>query len=183
MKGTRTLVSLLAVVAAGLVAYAATVAARPGSPNQPLDGANAAVASWLNLPAEQRDAVSRADPSFESDATRLRGEVAERKQRLARLLEQPDSSDDAVMKGLEEVIAASNALERRTAEYLLSVRRHLTPEQQKRLLSLCAEEVRQGRRYQWGRRQGATDRDMAEPPGPRGRPGGQGHGRPWGQAN
>lgn len=181
MSRRRTVVSLVVVVLAGLAAYAATVAGRAASASSPPDGAGGAVASWLNLPAEQREAVSRADPSFEDDAARLRGEVAEKKQALARLLEQPESSDEAVMGGLEEVIAASNALERRTARYLLSVRRHLTPEQQKRLLSLCAEEVRQGRRYQWGRRQDSPQPDGSGAPGPRGRQGGQGRGRPWGQ--
>jgi Spy/CpxP family protein refolding chaperone len=182
MNRRRAVFAVAIVAVVGLAAYAATVSTRlAAQPAAQTEDATEAMASWLKVAPDQREQVASADPTFAAESKRIRGELANRKLALANLLDDPKTSDEQVLASLEEVIAASNTLERRTAQYLLSVRRHLTPEQQKQLLSLCAEEVRQGRRYQRGRRQDSLEPKSGDQPGPRRGPGGQGRGRPWAQ--
>ncbi len=150
--------SALLVVLAGVGAYTATVASRSTSQSaMSNDDATEALWSWLNASADQRSQLREADAGFASELKQLKAEVAANRAVLASLLEKPEATNDQIMAGLEKVIAANNALERRVAQYLLAVRKHLTVEQQRRLLNLCAEEVRRGRGHQWGRQQESQD--------------------------
>ena len=63
---------------------------------------------------------------------------------LAAALDKPSSSDQEIRDRVEAAIAASNAIERRTTQYLLTIRQHLSSDQQKQLFGLAAQEVRRG---------------------------------------
>jgi hypothetical protein len=176
MSRRVSILSAVLVALAGLGAYTATVTTRSTSqPATSSDDATEALLSWLNASADQRSQLRQADAGFASELKQLKANVAANRAVLASLLEKPEATNDQIMVGLEKVIAANNALERRVAKYLLSVREHLTIEQQRRLLNLCAEEVRHGRGYQWGRQQGGHDTDVQPGRGRHGRgPGGGG---------
>jgi hypothetical protein len=76
----------------------------------------------------------------------LRGELDTARARLAELFESVDASDEEIREAVDASIAAHNKLERRVSEYLISVRKHLTPDQQKKLFGLCANEIRECRK-------------------------------------
>jgi Spy/CpxP family protein refolding chaperone len=161
------LAALLAAVASFAVAYAqrsaATSRAAAGNP------AGETLLNWLNVPAAAREQILARDPAFGDDLARLRNDLNQRRETLAAALEDPTSAPDVIRARVEAVIAASASLERRVTEYLLSVRDHLTPEQQKRLLSLCAQGVRQGSGWRWRHGQGGDG--AGQGPGGGGGPG------------
>lgn len=170
MKHRVSILSAILVAGAAIGGYTATVATRSASqPAASSDDATGALLSWLSGSADQNRQLGKADPGFADELQRLKTDVADRRADLASLLDKPEATNEQIMAGLEQVIAANNALERRVAKYLLAVREHLTAEQQRRLLNLCAEEVRRGRGYQWGRQQGSRGSDS--------QPGRGGHGR------
>jgi Spy/CpxP family protein refolding chaperone len=171
------LAALVVAVACFAVAYAQRTAAtsRAASSNP----AGHALLNWLNVPAAARDRILADDPAFGEDLSRLRKELNLRREELAAALEDPNSAPDVIRGRVEAVIASSASLERRVTEYLLSVRDQLTPEQQKRLLSLCAQGIRQGAGWRWRNGQGGDGREAGPGggagPGPRYR-GGRGTG-------
>ena len=154
---------LLVAGLAGVGAYAAGVAARSTSaPAQP-DSATEALLNWLCVPAEQRAEIQQHDPGFAADLKSLREAVGARRTELAGALDDPGASNETILGKLEGLLAANAAVERRVANYLLTVRHHLTPEQQRRLFGLCADGIRQGRNCAnppdgIGRGQGGTGR-------------------------
>jgi len=146
------LMAAMVLVAAGSFAItlgqrAAARAPRPDTGPTPTQTSDASPAetllAWLDVPAPSRAAIVAHDPTFPQDLRRLREQLAARRNELAATLEQPDSSDELIRLRVEAVIAASADLERRVIDHLLSIRDHLTPQQQKRLLDLCAQGVRQ----------------------------------------
>ena len=154
-------VAAVLAVAAGVAAFLATSA--PG--RQGGRGRQAALSRWLDLSAERAEAVRKADPDFQQESDLLTANLAAEREKLAALIEDPASSDKQILEHVERVIAAHDALERRVARHLLAIRPHLTAGQQKRLMGLCANGVREaGRQWRRGRRQG------------RGQGGGQGMG-------
>ena len=145
----RIIVLTLAVLA-GLGTFLVTRAqtGRPAAPSAerpPLD-------QWLGLSAGQAESVSQADPDFSAQADALAARLQTERQVLAGMLDDVATSDEALMAQIERVIAAHDDLERRVARHLLAIRSHLSPDQQKRLLGLCADGVRQAarHRYRWG---------------------------------
>ena len=106
-----------------------------------------ALAGCLGLSAEEARKMAQADPDFGPQARALRSSLVRQRHLLARLLEDPTSSDKALMQQVERVIAAHDALERRAAEHVLVIRRLLTPPQAKRLMGLTAKSVRSGGRW------------------------------------
>lgn len=145
----RILLVVTAVISA-TAAFAATSAIRgaagsasPAAATSRPAGGIEPLLRWLNVPEAQRRRVAEHDPSFAADVRRLREEVDARRAELAAVLENADSPDELVIQRVEAAIAAKNALERRVARYLITIRQHLTSEQRHRLLSLCAECVRE----------------------------------------
>ena len=112
-------------------------AAQPPCATQP------ALARWLGVSEEAATSLEAADPLFAEDLARLRGEVDAARSALIGLFEKADVTDDDLRAQIEAVIAANGRLEHRVADYLIAVRGYLTPEQQKKLFGLCANEVRQ----------------------------------------
>lgn len=101
-----------------------------------------ALSACLGLSASEARTMAEADPDFSRQAGTLRSEMARQRRALAELLEDPASSDEALTQQVERVIAAHDALERRVAGHVLAIRKHLTPDQAKRLMGLVAEGVR-----------------------------------------
>jgi len=97
---------------------------------------------WLGLSEERARLVREADATFPDEAAELSEKLDAARHRLAELLEDPGASDDQIMVQVERVITAHDALERRVARHVLAIRPHLSAEQQKRLMGLCAHGVR-----------------------------------------
>jgi Spy/CpxP family protein refolding chaperone len=132
------------------------------------------LAVWLDLTPKEAELIRQHDPTFSEDLDRLRASLAAERNRLIDLFEAEDTSDEALRTQVENVIAAHDALERRVVEHLIQIREHLTPQQQRRLFSLCAENVRYCFRQQrW--RYGQSRNSLARPGG-RGPGGGPGAG-------
>lgn len=170
MISARTMTVLLIAGATGLGAYITTLKTRPASAPAPADSsATEALLSWLGASESQREELRTHDAGFAAELKQLKADLAAKRAAFAAVLEKGDAPDDQILTGLEAVLAANNALERRIAEYLLSVRDHLTPEQQRKLFGLCAEEARHGRQWRGGRGESGLG-----PPSGR-----QGQGRGW----
>ena len=151
MISTAKAVAAVLAVAAGVAAFLATPA--PG--RQDGRGRQAALSRWLDLSAERAEDVRKADPDFQQESGLLTANLAAEREKLAALIEDPASSDKQVLEHVERVIAAHDALERRVARHVLAIRPHLTADQQKRLMGLCASGVREaGRPWRRGRGQG-----------------------------
>jgi uncharacterized membrane protein len=127
-------------LAAGVGAYVATRAAAP-PPGPP---AIEALMAWLKLSPEQAARVKKTDPKFEQEAARMSANLKDERLKLARLLEAPKVKDKEVLAQLERVNLAENQLETYVAEYVLAIRQHLKPDQQKKLLGLVARGLREG---------------------------------------
>lgn len=138
---SRKLIFITVALCAAGGSFAATMAfrAKPAQASA-LDG----VLEWLAVPTDQREQIKAHDPTFADDLKKLRADLNARRAELASVLTRSDVSDETIHNSSEATIAASNALERRVMGFLLSIRHHLTPEQQKRLFDLCAQSVKQG---------------------------------------
>ena len=169
-KANRHLVLLTVLLFVG--SFAITVVSRsqttepvPPAPSTPL-------AQWLHLEQDQAAEVSEHDPHFAEDVQKLRDTLANERARLITLFENIETSDEDLRQQIEVVIDAHNQVERRVADYLITVRHHLTPAQQQRLFSLCADNIR----YCW------REQRWRSGPGPgRGGAGHTGSGQPHGE--
>lgn len=168
------LVLVAAVSAAGTMAVSNAMrsdqgtAATVGSPP-----AARGVARWLGLSADAAAALAPIESAYEADRARLERTLADEREALAALLEDPDSSDAHLREHVARVVAADGALEQRTAEFLISVRPLLRPDQQRKLFEHLAAGVREAGGYRWRHGQ------ASEPGGKRGGgpPPGRGPGR------
>lgn len=158
-----------------LATYTATISTRPTSTpaaGPAKDTTTAALLNWLGTSAQQQQDLSAHDPAFATELKQLKADLETKRTEFAATLERVNAPSDEVLARLEATLAANAALQRRIAKYLLSVRDHLTPEQQQKLFGLCAEEAKHGRQWRGGR--GAAEAGgTGEPPG-RGRRGWRG---------
>lgn len=178
MISTGKAVAVALAVAAGVTAFLAT----PSGRGRGRRGHHAALSRWLALSPERAQAVREADPDFEQDVDLLTANLQGEREKLADLLDDPTSPNEQVMERVERVILAHNALERRVASHVLVIRPHLTAEQQKQLMGLCASGVRRaagrprhGRSGDGGGRGGGPGGRWRDDEGNGGR-GGQGQG-------
>lgn len=181
---TRATIGIL--IAAGLCfggSLLGTVAVRSQNVTASEPVAQSPVAKRLRLDPEQAKIIEASDPQFIDDLRALRRNLEQARSMLAAAFEDENISDDEIRDRVEAAIEAHNRLERRVAEYLIAVRDHLTPKQQRQLYGLCAEKVREcGRRWRrgWGRHDDAPGGGFGRGKG-RGRGGGQGRGEGHGQ--
>lgn len=137
------------------------------------------IGGWLQLPPGQVEQLRRVDAAFADDRRRLESALAEEQEHLAELFDSDGATDEAVLDGVERVIAAHDALERRVARYLLAVRPQLNPEQRNRLFERCAGSVRQAGNWRWRHGQSGIEtqeRRGGGPPSDRGFGRGRGRG-------
>ena len=169
----RGFIIVLAALITAFAAFAATRAARaPATFSPSADSATTALMDWLGVATDQRREIFNHDPQFGPDLQKMRDELASQRTALAAALEKPDSPDELITARVEAVLAASNAMERRVTRYLLTVRHHLSADQQQKLFNLCAQGVREGPGWRWRGGRG---------PGPGPGPGGGGRGMGWGR--
>ncbi len=140
---TKASVSIL--MLAGLffaASFAGTVATTSPGKYPRAGGKCSPLVRWLDLDPDQKQAVEDRDSSFTADQSRLQGKLWDARTALACVFDEPDSTDEDIRRSVEAVIEAHNRLERRVADHVIAVRALLKPEQQKRLFSRCAKEVR-----------------------------------------
>lgn len=150
MKRLTTIAVLAAALASGFASF--LYARNPGTGTP--DPVRPPMAHLLELSDEQERAVTDADPSFLDDATELAATLDSEQEKLAALLDNPDSGREETLAQVETMMSAHNSLERRVAGHILAVREHLPPEQRKKLMGLMAGKVRttqtRMRRCRWG---------------------------------
>ncbi len=97
----------------------------------------------LALTPEQMQIAKDIDPGYEEESQTLHEKVRLLQEQFAQRLENPDSPDEEVWQRLQEFTTAYHRLEQRTAQHMVLLRSHLTPDQQKILVGLCADCGRQ----------------------------------------
>ncbi len=102
-----------------------------------------AVDRWLSVTPAQREQIQRLDPDFYADVVSQREKLADERDSLAALLEDPEATSEEITQQVERSIELGNELERRVTKHLLLLRKILTADQQKRLFGLAASGVRQ----------------------------------------
>lgn len=122
--------------------FLGTVATRSQPTTAPAQTKSSPVARWLGLGQEEAKTLEDYDPQFAEDLETLRKQLDNARSALAAEFENEDATDEEIRGLVEVTIEAHNRLERRVAGYLIEVRRHLTPCQQKRLFGLAAKQVR-----------------------------------------
>lgn len=133
--------------------------------------AGSSIAGWLGLSRQQAADVLEIEAAFAADRTSLEAALQAERERLAFLFENRGTPDDEILQQVEAVIAAHDALERRIAKHLVTLRPHLTPEQTKRLFDRFAGGVRECRGPRW---QQGLPADQTAGPGGHGPPPGRG---------
>lgn len=174
MTNRKSLYLLVLCAAVFAASFWGTLAARSQTSSEGEPYVASPLARWLELDKSTDEEIERHDPQFAEERAALQQELAEARSTLAKLLESDGVTDEQIRQQVETCIAVHNRLERRVADYLLAVRDHLTPAQQKKLFRLCAEGVRKGRGRGWGRGAGRGGGERCECCG---RGGGRGRGR------
>ena len=95
------------------------------------------LASRLALDEEQVKLLQEKDPDFEANSMNLRYALMTEREKLLSIFENPNSSDDELLKQIENFISTYSSIERRITEHVLVLRPYLTVEQQKWLIGLC----------------------------------------------
>lgn len=91
----------------------------------------------LQFTDRQLALVQQKDPAFESDIRQLRSRLLDERSKLQTLLETGQNPNGQLMRQVNAVITAHNALEKRLIDFILTMRPHFTPDQQQRLIGLC----------------------------------------------
>jgi len=153
-NANRRILLLAVLLFAGSFAATMVTRSQTTEPAPPAPGTT--LTQWLHLDDEQAAEVDTHDPEFADDVRKLRETLADQRSRLITLFENVETPDEDLRQQIEAVIEAHNQVERRVAGYLITVRHHLTPAQQQRLFSLCADNVRYcWREQRWRSGQGA----------------------------
>jgi Spy/CpxP family protein refolding chaperone len=95
------------------------------------------LAQRLNLTDEQIMITQGQDPNFESDLSGLRNTLLTERAKLVRMFEDAQTDNKQLLEQIDKMISTHSQVERRIARYLLVLRQHLNPEQQKWLIGLC----------------------------------------------
>ena len=98
------------------------------------------LASWLRVTPGQARALEQGE--FSEEAATLNKTLEYERTKLISLFETPGTSDEQILQQVEQVIAAHDSLERHVAKYVVGLRHSLTPQQQRRLMGLCAASMR-----------------------------------------
>ncbi len=95
------------------------------------------LAQSLRLTDEQIRIGREQDPQFEADAASLRNTLLAERAKLLDIFENPATTNDSLLRQLDNLISAHSQIERRVAAHVLVLRPHLSAEQQKWLIGLC----------------------------------------------
>lgn len=94
--------------------------------------------SCIEFTPEQRQLFEQIDPEFDAESASLAEAVSQQQDQLALLLASSTADDAAIFAQLDQTLETRSQLEHRTVQYVLRIRSHLTLEQQKMLVGLCA---------------------------------------------
>jgi hypothetical protein len=161
MKRTAVLIALCGACMLG--SFFVTLIAAP--PNQADSPGNASL-----IPEKDWARACAVDTAFAGESRELRQRADEDRGRLAELLSDQNAGDEVILAQVEKVIASHDQLERRVAQHLLKIRKQLTPDQQKQLMGLASDSVRQGG-YRWRGGRGPSSVPATQPTDHRGRKG------------
>jgi len=184
MNRNRTIALIVVVIICGGISFVGT---RLTAIDAQKTGRNASV-SWLG---EAAPSVVKLEEKFSHEVDELIENLLQEQRKLARVIEDPCTSDESILAQVENVIAVHEPLLRRVGAHVATLRSKLPAEQQERLMQLCAEVLRGpmrqggGRGYGGGRLMGRQDSSGAGR-GQYGRgygreAGGRGYGRRRGQ--
>ena len=95
------------------------------------------LANRLRLTQEQIQLLQENDPNFETDAYDLYRELMDERTNLVSAFENPQSTNEELLKHINNLITTHSKIERRMARHVLLLRPYLTIEQQKWLIGLC----------------------------------------------
>lgn len=173
----------LPLIAVGLFCAAATYVATNAwqSNATPTTAAStersAALEQWLQLTPQQTSELRGLDSTFAAEMSVLEARLTAERERLAAMFDNPTTPNDVLLKQVEAVIAAHDAVERRVAAHVIALRPHLTAAQQKQMFEKLASGVREGG-YRWrhGQPEGEQRSRGGGPPADRGRGRGRGRG-------
>ena len=138
MSRRTKVIVVLAILAVGLTSFMVTLSngeTESARNRPPLD-------RWLDLSPTQAASIQSSHPNFPKDAAALSADLQGEREKLATMLDDGSAPDDRIIAQVERVSKAHAALERRVAQHILAIRKHLTAAQQKRLMGLCARGVR-----------------------------------------
>lgn len=135
MKRVLAAVGLVIFLAA--VSYGATrLVVRGTAAGQPACPAFGVLQDYLELTPEQREKVASIDARFAAVRPQLRSRVWQTRDELIATLQDPNSTRAQAVEKAKEFCDAQQAMQVNTVEYIVELRRHLTPAQQQRLSSL-----------------------------------------------
>ena len=92
----------------------------------------------IEFTPQQERLFKQLDPEFDSESTELVEQAGHEQEQLALLLESFAVSDEEILTQLEMTLDTRLQLEHRTLQYILRIRSHLSPEQQKQMVGLCS---------------------------------------------
>lgn len=95
--------------------------------------------SCIEFTPEQQQLFEQIDPEFNAESASLAEAVSQQQDQLALLLASSTAGDADIFAQLDRTLETRSQLEHRTVQYVLRIRSHLTPEQQKMLVGLCAQ--------------------------------------------
>jgi len=148
--------------------------------------AQVSLRNWLAFTNEQDKAIRQSAPDFDTEAAELSMAFVAERQQLARPLDASGSTDEQITAQVEKVIKANHTMIRRVVTYILTIRKHLLPQQQQQLMQLCGNIIqgRAGKRCLLGATKGGSGKQHfcqgkgnGRGPGRYGRGWGRGQGR------
>lgn len=136
-----------------------------------------ALEQWLQLTPQQTTGLRGLDSTFAAEMSTLEARLTAERERLAAMFENPTTPNDVLLKQVEAVTPAHDAVERRVAAHVVALPPHLTATQQKQMFEKLASGVREGG-YRWrhGQPEGEQRGRGGGPPADRGRGRGRGRG-------
>ena len=175
MKRNRTIALIVVVIICGGISFVGT---RLAAIDAQKAGRNQSV-SWLG---EAAPSVIKLEEKFSNEVDELVENLQQEQSKLARVIEDPCTSDESILAQVENVIAAHEPLLQRVGEHITTLRSKLPAGQRERLMQLCAEVLRGPMRQGRGRGSGAGRRMGRQDSSGAGRgPYGRGYGREAGR--
>lgn len=147
------------------------------APSGQLSKPTQVLGGWLRLMPEQVERIAGVDPTFVEEGAELEAVLQAEREKLARLFEDANATDETIMQQVETVIDVHDQLERRVANHLLALRPHLTDGQRSRLFQTCAKGIRKAGGHRWKHGRGGGRGEFGGPPPWRGQGRGQGQRR------
>ncbi|RLE12148.1 hypothetical protein DRI96_04980 [Candidatus Aerophobetes bacterium] len=108
------------------------------------------LSNYLSLSKAQERKIETLNKSFYAKVGNIRAQLDQKRAELGDLLEKPHSNKRKIRNKINEIAILQMQLQKETVDYLERIRSILTPEQQKKFLSLIRRRLHPKR--QWRRR-------------------------------